>query len=127
KNNTINDFVNFYQAMDVIIMDDVHNFAGKEKTQDIFFHIFNHLHQSEKQIILTSDKAPKDLAGLEDRLLSRFKWGLSADIQMPDLERRMAILKKKMYSGGIEWPESVVEYVATQIDTSVPELAGAMV
>ncbi|WP_028297977.1 chromosomal replication initiator protein DnaA [Olivibacter sitiensis] len=127
KNNTINDFVNFYQAMDVIIMDDVHNFAGKERTQDIFFHIFNHLHQSGKQVILTSDKAPKDLAGLEERLLSRFKWGLSADMQVPDLETRMAILKKKMYADGINLPEEVVEYVAHNIDNNVRELEGAMV
>jgi len=127
KNNNINDFVNFYQAMDVLIMDDVHNFAGKEKTQDIFFHIFNHLHQSGKQLIVTSDKAPKDLAGLEERLLSRFKWGLSADLQVPDLETRMAILKKKMYSDGIDLPSDVIEYVAHNIDNNVRELEGAMV
>ncbi len=127
KNNNINDFVNFYQAMDVLIMDDVHNFAGKEKTQDIFFHIFNHLHQSGKQLIVTSDKAPKDLAGLEERLLSRFKWGLSADLQVPDLETRMAILKKKMYADGIDLPSEVVEYVAHNIDNNVRELEGAMV
>lgn len=127
KNNNINDFVNFYQAMDVLIMDDVHNFAGKEKTQDIFFHIFNHLHQSGKQLIITSDKSPKDLSGLEERLLSRFKWGLSADLQVPDLETRMAILKKKMYSDGIELPSEVIEYVAHNIDNNVRELEGAMV
>jgi chromosomal replication initiator protein len=127
KNNNINDFVNFYQAMDVLIMDDVHNFAGKEKTQDIFFHIFNHLHQSGKQLIITSDKAPKDLSGLEERLLSRFKWGLSADLQIPDLETRMAILNKKMYSDGIELPAEVIEYVAHNIDNNVRELEGAMV
>lgn len=127
KNNNINDFVNFYQAMDVLIMDDVHNFAGKEKTQDIFFHIFNHLHQSGKQLIITSDKAPKDLSGLEERLLSRFKWGLSADLSVPDLETRMAILKKKMYSDGIELPSEVIEYVAHNIDNNVRELEGAMV
>ncbi|MDA9555287.1 chromosomal replication initiator protein DnaA [Pelobium sp.] len=127
KNNTINDFVNFYQAMDIIIMDDVHNFAGKDKTQDIFFHIFNHLHQSGKQLILTSDKAPKDLAGLEERLLSRFKWGLSADLSVPDIETRMAILKKKMYQDGIELPNDVIEYVANNIDNNVRELEGAMV
>jgi len=127
KNNNINDFVNFYQAMDVLIMDDVHNFAGKEKTQDIFFHIFNHLHQSGKQLIITSDKPPKDLSGLEERLLSRFKWGLSADLQIPDLETRMAILKKKMYSDGIELPGEVIEYVAHNIDNNVRELEGAMV
>ena len=127
KNNTINDFVNFYQAMDIIIMDDVHNFAGKDKTQDIFFHIFNHLHQSGKQLIITSDKPPKDLAGLEERLLSRFKWGLSADLSVPDIETRMAILKKKMYQDGIELPNDVIEYVANNIDNNVRELEGAMV
>jgi chromosomal replication initiator protein len=127
KNNNINDFVNFYQALDVLIMDDVHNFAGKEKTQDIFFHIFNHLHQSGKQLIITSDKAPKDLSGLEERLLSRFKWGLSADLQIPDLETRMAILNKKMYFDGIELPSEVIEYVAHNIDNNVRELEGAMV
>jgi chromosomal replication initiator protein len=127
KNNNINDFVNFYQAMDILIMDDVHNFAGKEKTQDIFFHIFNHLHQSGKQLIITSDKPPKDLSGLEERLLSRFKWGLSADLQVPDLETRMAILKKKMYTDGIELPGEVIEYVAHNIDNNVRELEGAMV
>jgi chromosomal replication initiator protein len=127
KNNTINDFVNFYQAMDVIIMDDIHNFAGKEKTQDIFFHVFNHLHQSGKQIIITSDKAPKDLSGLEERLLSRFKWGLSADLQIPDLETRMAILRKKTAQDGVNVPSEVVEYVAHNIDNNVRELEGAMV
>lgn len=127
KNNNINDFVNFYQAMDVLIMDDVHNFAGKEKTQDIFFHIFNHLHQSGKQLIITCDRAPKDLTGLEERLLSRFKWGLSADLQIPDLETRMAILKKKVYSDGIELSSDVIEYVAHNIDNNVRELEGAMV
>ncbi|RYE18939.1 MAG: chromosomal replication initiator protein DnaA, partial [Sphingobacteriaceae bacterium] len=127
KNNNINDFVNFYQAMDVLIVDDVHNFAGRDKTQDIFFHIFNHLHQSGKQIILTSDKSPKDLSGLEERLLSRFKWGLSADLQIPDMETRMAILKKKIYQDGIELPQEVIEYVAHNIDNNVRELEGAMV
>lgn len=127
KNQTINDFVNFYQAMDVIIMDDVHNLAGKTKTQDILFHIFNHLHQSGKQLIITSDKAPKDLAGLEERILSRFKWGLSTDLTLPDVETRMAILQKKMYQDGIELPIEVVEYVAINIDNNVRELEGAMV
>ncbi len=127
KNNSVNDFVNFYQIIDVLIMDDVQFFANKEKTQDIFFQIFNHLHQSGKQIILTSDKAPKDLVGLEDRLLSRFKWGLSADVQVPDLETRIAILQKKMHSDGIELPEDVVEYVAHNIDSNVRELEGALI
>ena len=127
KNNTINDFKNFYQLIDVLIIDDVHNFAGKEKTQDIFFHIFNELHQTNKQIVLTSDKAPKDLIGVEDRLLSRFKWGLTADLQVPDFETRMAILYKKMQSDGIELPQEVVEYVAHNIDSNMRDLEGAMV
>lgn len=127
KNNTINDFKNFYQLIDVLILDDVHNFAGKEKTQDIFFHIFNELHQTNRQIVLTSDKAPKDLIGVEDRLLSRFKWGLTADLQTPDFETRMAILYKKMQTDGIELPQDVVEYVAHNIDSNMRDLEGAMV
>jgi len=126
KNNTINDFKNFYQLIDVLILDDVHNFAGKEKTQDIFFHIFNELHQTNKQIVLTSDKPPKDLIGVEDRLLSRFKWGLSADLGTPDLETRIAILEKKMYGSGIELPREVVEYLAYSINTNVREIEGAL-
>ena len=127
KNNTINDFKNFYQLIDVLILDDVHNFAGKEKTQDIFFHIFNELHQTNKQIVLTSDKPPKDLIGVEDRLLTRFKWGLTADLQIPDFETRMAILYKKMQLDGIELPQDVVEYVAHNIDSNMRDLEGAMV
>ncbi|KKK61379.1 hypothetical protein LCGC14_3014920, partial [marine sediment metagenome] len=92
RNNNKNDFIHFYQMIDVLVIDDVHEFAGKEKTQDAFFHIFNHLHQSGKQLILTSDKPPVELQGLEQRLLSRFKWGLSADLQIPDFETRIAIL-----------------------------------
>jgi chromosomal replication initiator protein len=91
RNNTVNDFSHFYQMMDVLIIDDVQFFSGKEKTQDVFFHIFNHLHQTGKQIILTSDKPPVEMQGMEQRLLSRFKWGLSADLQVPSLETRIAI------------------------------------
>jgi chromosomal replication initiator protein len=127
KNNAINDFINFYQAMAVIILDDVQNFAGKEKTQDIFFHIFNHLHQSGKQLILTSDKAPNDIFGLEERLLSRFKWGLSTDLQVPDFIMRMAIIKKKMYADGIELSNDVINYMAHKIDNNIRELEGAMI
>ena len=107
KNNSVNDFVHFYQLIDVLIIDDIHFFANKAKTQDIFFHIFNHLHQESKQIILTSDRPPRDLEGVEERLLSRFKWGLSADLQSPDFETRVAILEKKMYADGIELPKDV--------------------
>jgi chromosomal replication initiator protein len=127
KNNDQNDFVHFYQMIDVLIIDDVQFFAGKEKTQDIFFHIFNHLHQSGKQIILTSDKPPVEMQGMEQRLLSRFKWGLSADLQVPELETRIAILKKKMYDDGIELPEEVVEYLGYSITTNVRELHGALI
>jgi len=127
RNNTRNDFLHFYQMIDVLIVDDVHEFAGKEKTQDIFFHIFNHLHQSGKQLILTSDKAPVELQGLEQRLLSRFKWGLSTDLQSPDFETRMAILKKKIYNDGIEMNDEILEYIATYITTNIRELEGALI
>jgi len=127
RNNNKNDFVHFYQMIDVLVIDDVHEFAGKEKTQDAFFHIFNHLHQSGKQLILTSDKPPVELQGLEQRLLSRFKWGLSADLQVPDFETRMAILKKKTYKDGIDLPDEVVEYIATHITDNIRELEGALI
>jgi chromosomal replication initiator protein len=127
KNNTNQDFTNFYQYVDVLIVDDVHQFAGKEKTQEIFFNIFNHLHQSGKQLILTSDRAPKDLKGMDERLLSRFKWGLTADLQVPDFETRLAILEQKMYADGITLHKDVVEYVAHNINTNVRELEGALI
>lgn len=127
KNNTVNDFSHFYQMMDVLIIDDVQFLAGKEKTQDVFFHVFNHLHQTGKQIVLTSDKAPVEMQGVEQRLLSRFKWGLSADMQTPSLETRIAILQKKMYADGIELPKEVVEYLAYSITTNIRELEGALI
>lgn len=126
KNNNVNDFSHFYQMIDVLIIDDVQFLAGKEKTQDMFFHIFNHLHQTGKQIVLTSDKAPVEMLGVEQRLLSRFKWGLSADLQTPSLETRIAILQKKMYADGIELPNDVVEYLAYSVTTNIRELEGAL-
>ncbi len=127
RNNEQNDFIHFYQMIDVLIIDDVQFFAGKPKTQDVFFHIFNHLHQTGKQLILTSDKAPVEMQGMEQRLLSRFKWGLSADLQAPDLETRMAILENKMYNEGIELPKEVVEYLAYSITSNIRELEGALI
>jgi len=127
KNNSQNDFINFYQLVDVLILDDIHLLAGKEKTQDVFFQIFNHLHQNAKQIILTSDKPPVELQGMEQRLLSRFKWGLSADLQVPELETRIAILEKKIYNDGIELPKDVVEYLAYSITTNIREMEGALI
>ncbi|MDA3892645.1 MAG: chromosomal replication initiator protein DnaA [Salinivirgaceae bacterium] len=126
-NNNRNDFVHFYQMIDVLIIDDVHEFAGKEKTQDIFFHIFNHLHQNSKQLILTSDKSPVDLKGMEQRLLSRFKWGLSADLQAPDYETRIAILKQKVYNDGLNLSDEVIEYIASHITANIRELEGALI
>jgi chromosomal replication initiator protein len=127
RNNNSNDFMHFYQLIDVLILDDVHEFAGKEKTQDTFFHLFNHLHQAGKQIILTSDKPPVELQGLEQRLLSRFKWGLSADLQTPDFETRVAILRQKTYKDGISIPDDVIEYIATNITNNIRELEGALI
>jgi chromosomal replication initiator protein len=113
--------------VDVLILDDVHEFAGKEKTQETFFHIFNHLHQMGKQLILTSDKPPIELKGMEQRLLSRFKWGLTADLQTPDFETRMEILRRKIYKDGITLSEEVMEYIASHVTNNVRELEGALV
>ena len=127
KNNNQNDFVHFYQMIDTLIIDDIQYLAGKEKTQDVFFHIFNHLHQNGKQVILTSDKAPVDMQDIEQRLLSRFKWGLSAELHQPDYETRVSILKNILYRDGVEMPEEIIEYVARNIKTNVRELEGAII
>ncbi len=127
KNNAVNDFVNFYQLIDVLIVDDIQFLANKTKTQEIFFHIFNQLHQNGKQLILTSDRPPKDLDGMEERLISRFKWGLSADLQAPDLETRMAILESKMSKEGVELPNSVTEFICYNIKNNIRELEGVLV
>lgn len=127
RNNNRNDFLHFYQMIDVLILDDVHEFAGKEKTQETFFHIFNHLHQTGKQLILSSDKPPIELKGMEQRLLSRFKWGLTADLQTPDFETRMEILRRKIYNDGITLSDEVLEYIASHVNNNVRELEGALV
>jgi chromosomal replication initiator protein len=127
KKNTRNDFIHFYQLIDVLIIDDVQFLSGKSGTQDVFFHIFNHLHQNGKQVILTSDKAPVDMQDIEQRLLSRFKWGLSAELQTPDYETRISILKNKLYRDGVEMPEDIIDYVAKHIKTNIRELEGAII
>lgn len=127
RNNNRNDFLHFYQMIDLLILDDVQEFAGKEKTQETFFHIFNHLHQTGKQLILTSDKPPIELKGMEQRLLSRFKWGLTADLQTPDFETRMEILRRKVYKDGITLTDEVLEYIASHVTNNVRELEGALV
>ncbi|KAB1067258.1 chromosomal replication initiator protein DnaA [Tamlana haliotis] len=127
KKNNRNDFIHFYQIIDVLIIDDVQFLSGKTGTQDVFFHIFNHLHQNGKQVILTSDKAPVDMQDIEQRLLSRFKWGLSAELQNPDFETRVSILKNKLYRDGVEMPEDIIDYVAKNIKSNVRELEGAII
>ncbi len=123
---TIQDLVNFYLMVDVLIVDDIQDLNGKEKTQDIFFNIFNSLHQSGKQIIMSSDRSPKDMQGFNDRLVSRFKWGLTADLSVPDYETRLAILTLKMYKDGVTFPHDVVEFVAHNVKSNVRELEGAL-
>jgi len=127
KKNNRTDFIHFYQIIDVLIIDDVQFLSGKSGTQDVFFHIFNHLHQNGKQVVLTSDKAPVDMQDIEQRLLSRFKWGLSAELQSPDFETRVSILKNKLYRDGVEMQDDIIEYVAKHIKTNVRELEGAII
>ncbi|GAB3648892.1 chromosomal replication initiator protein DnaA [Echinicola sediminis] len=127
KDGNVKTFTNFYMQVDVLIIDDIQFLAGKDRTQEMFFHIFNHLHQSKKQIIMTSDCPPKDLKGLEERLLSRFKWGLTADLHMPDFETRVAIIKRKMQTEGIYIPDDVIEYLAYTVDTNIRELEGVLI
>jgi chromosomal replication initiator protein len=125
--NSANDFMHFYQMIDVLIIDDIQELAGKEGTQNTFFHIFNHLHQSGKQLVLTSDKPPVALKGMKERLLSRFKWGLPADLQSPDFETRIEILKNKIYKDGIVVSDEIVHYIASHITDNVRELEGALI
>jgi chromosomal replication initiator protein len=127
KNNAVQDFVNFYQLVDVLVIDDIQFLSNKQRTQEIFFHIFNHLHQNGKQLVLTSDRPPKELEGMEERLISRFKWGLSADLQTPDLETRMAILEKKMNAEGIEIPYHVAEFISFNVKSNIRELEGVLI
>ena len=128
KNDNKNDFILFYQSVDVLIIDDIQYLAGgKVATQEAFFHIFNHLHQKDKQLIITADKSPVEIAGFEARLLSRFKWGLTADLTVPDLETRIAILRKKLENNGVEFPDDVVDYIALRITSNTREMEGAMI
>jgi chromosomal replication initiator protein len=127
RNNAISDFVKFYQMVDLLIVDDIQFLENKQKTQDIFFSIFNHLHQGGKQLILTSDRPPKEMAGIEERLISRFKWGLSADLQIPSLETRMAIIQMKMDNDGVDLPPNVLEFISYNVRTNVREMEGVLI
>lgn len=122
----ISDFTNHYRTADVLIVDDVQFIGGKEKAQEEFFHTFNTLHQANKQIILTSDKPPRDISGLEDRLRSRFAGGMSIDMQTPDFETRCAILQIKASLHGLTLPNDVTDYLATNVQTNIRELEGAL-
>ena len=126
KNNKIPDFLNFYQSVDVLIMDDIQYFAGLKGTQDTFFHIFNYLQQSRKQLILTCDRAPVELKDIEERLLTRFKWGLSAEIKQPDYQLRKNILLSKMRRDGITLGDDVVDFIAQNVRNSVRDLEGIL-
>ena len=127
KNNNRIDFVHFYQMIDVLIIDDIQFLAGKTGTQEVFFQIFNYLHQNNKQIVITSDKFPTEMQNIESRLLSRFMWGLYADLQMPDVATRTAIIRNKLFSNGITLSEDVVQYLANNLRTNVRELEGVMI
>ncbi len=126
SDRSIADFTKMYRDVDVLIIDDIQFFTGKESTQEQFFHTFNVLYHSGKQIILTSDRPPKEIKGLEDRLYSRFSWGLVTDLQAPDLENRTAIIYKKLESEGTSLSPDVIRYMADQISTNIRELEGAL-
>ena len=126
KNNNVASFSTFYRNIDLLIVDDVQFFGGKEKTQEEFFHVFNELYQQGKQIVLCADRAPREIPGIEDRLLSRFQWGLSADMKAPDLETRTAILQHKAECRDMQLPPAVVAFLAEQVTSNVRTLEGAL-
>ena len=127
RNNTTNDFINFYQTIDILIIDDIQEFAGVTKTQNTFFHIFNHLHQNGKQLILTSDRAPVLLQGMEERLITRFKWGMVAELEKPTVELRKNILRNKIHRDGLQFPQEVIDYIAENVGDSVRDLEGIVI
>ncbi|MEA4949444.1 MAG: chromosomal replication initiator protein DnaA [Petrimonas sp.] len=125
--NTINDFINFYQSIDVLIIDDIQELSGLEKTQNTFFHIFNHLHQNNKQLVMTSDCSPTEMQGMEERLLTRFRWGLSSKLERPDKELRKKILKHKILTDGLTISDQVIEFIAENVTENVRDLEGVIV
>jgi chromosomal replication initiator protein len=127
QSDRVNEFSFFYRSVDLLIVDDIQFFSGKEKTQDNFFHTFNTLYQLGKQIVLSSDVPPKELKGLDDRLISRFQSGLTADVQPPDLETRIAILRKKSEDNGFELPQDVVDFIAANVTSNIRELEGCLI
>jgi chromosomal replication initiator protein len=127
QNNRSAQFLNEYRNIDILMIDDIQFLAGKDQTQEAFFHTFNALHDANKQVVITSDVAPKNLMGFEERLVSRFQWGLTVDIQAPELETRIAILRKKAELEKIRVPDEILEYMAERVQSNVRELEGTLI
>lgn len=127
RNNKVNDFINFYQSIDVLILDDVQEFAGKHGTQNTFYHIFNELHQNQKHLILSSDRRPSEMDGMIDRLISRFKWGITVELSKPDYNLRRNVLAQKALQDGLVIPSDVLDFIANNVTDSVRELEGIVV
>ena len=127
QNNRTAEFQAHYRDVDILLVDDIQFLQGKDQTQEAFFHIFNALHDHFKQVVITSDLRPKQLAGFEERMLSRFEWGLITDIQAPEFETRVAILRKKAAQEKISIPDNVIEYMATRISSNIRELEGTLI
>lgn len=127
RNNTVNDFIKFYQTIDVLIVDDIQEFAGVTRTQNTFFHIFNHLQQNGKQLILSSDRSPAMLQGMEERMITRFKWGMVAELEKPTIELRKDILRSKIKRDGLKFPEEVISFIAENVCDSVRDLEGIII
>lgn len=127
QRSKVNEFISFYQSIDTLIIDDIQDFIGKDKTQRTFFHIFNHLKQNAKQLIMSCDCPPSDMEGMEERLLSRFKSGMTAQLEKPDLTLRLSVLRQKARRDGLELPEDVIQFIANNVTDSIRELEGVVV
>ena len=127
RNNTTNDFINFYRSIDTLIIDDIQELAGATKTQNTFFHIFNNFHQNGKQLILTSDRAPVQLQGMEERLITRFKWGMVAELEQPTYALRRDILVHRIRRNGLQFPQDVIDYIAEHVGPSIRDLEGVVI